>query len=259
PTLNQKNDEPVPEMSFIPFNGGLHQIGHKTDGFTFDNELPVNKVYLNDYKLANRLVTNGEFLRMIEAGVYQDYKYWLSDGWDTVKRDEWKSPLHWHLIDNEWYSFTLSGLKRLNLNEPVTHVSYFEADAYAKFVGKRLPSETEWENAVRQSNLTPTEGNFFETGNLHPKPVDLEKANNGDQLLQMYGDVWEWTGSAYLPYPGFSVLAEGVSEYNGKFMNAQWVLKGGSCVTPIDHIRPSYRNFFQSDKQWQFTGIRLAE
>ncbi|MCE7737281.1 MAG: ergothioneine biosynthesis protein EgtB [Candidatus Heimdallarchaeota archaeon] len=259
PTLDEKDSEPVSKMTFIPFEGGISEIGNKSEGFAFDNEMPVNKVYLNDYKLANRLVTNGEFIKMIEAGVYQDFKYWLSDGWDIVKRDEWKAPLHWHKINDEWHTFTLAGLKKINLNEPVTHVSYFEADAYAKFVNKRLPRETEWENAALKSNLTPAEGNFYETGYLHPKVVDLEKANEGDKLLQMYGDVWEWTGSAYLPYPGFSVLAEGVSEYNGKFMNAQWVLKGGSCVTPIDHIRTSYRNFFQSDKQWQFTGIRLAE
>ncbi|MHA2253905.1 MAG: ergothioneine biosynthesis protein EgtB, partial [Candidatus Kariarchaeaceae archaeon] len=235
PTLNEKDTEPVPEMTFIPFKGEVAEIGNRSTGFAFDNEMPINKVYLNDYKLANRLVTNGEYLKMIESGVYQDFRYWLSDGWDIVKRDEWKAPLHWHNIDGEWYTFTLSGLKKLNLNEPVTHVSYYEADAYAKFVGKRLPTEAEWEHAALQSNITPQQGNFFESGYLHPKPVDLDKANEGKEILQLYGDVWEWTGSAYLPYPGFSVLAEGVSEYNGKFMNAQWVLKGGSCVTPIDH------------------------
>ncbi len=259
PTLQEKDSEPIPEMKFIPFNEGFVDIGHKEGGFAFDNEMPVNKSFVRDYKLANRLVTNGEYLNFIETGGYQDFKYWLSDGWDVIKRDDWKAPLHWHKLDGEWHTFTLSGLKKVNLNEPVTHVSYFEADAYSKFVGKRLPTEPEWENAAIKTDPQVNEANFFETGYLHPKPVNIEIANETDQVLQLYGDVWEWTGSAYLPYPDFSVLAEGVSEYNGKFMNAQMVLKGGSCVTPIDHIRKSYRNFFQSEKQWQFTGIRLAE
>lgn len=258
-TLDTKDTEPVPNMTFIPFKAGVVEIGHQESGFAFDNELPANKTYLNEYRLANRLVTNGEYLKFIEADGYTDFRYWLSDGWDVIRRDEWQAPLHWHKIDGEWHIFTLSGMKKLNLNEPVAHVSYFEADAYAKFVGKRLPSEGEWENAANISGVRSTDGNFFESGYLHPKAVDIGRANEGKEVLQMYGDAWEWTGSAYLPYPGFSVLAEGVSEYNGKFMNAQWVLKGGSCVTPIDHFRASYRNFFQSDKQWQFTGIRLAE
>ncbi|MHA2098378.1 MAG: ergothioneine biosynthesis protein EgtB, partial [Candidatus Kariarchaeaceae archaeon] len=230
-TLQTNDTEPVPDMKFIPFKSGVVEIGHQTDGFAFDNELPANKTYVNDYKLANRLVTNGEFLKFIESGGYTDFKFWLSDGWDIIRRDDWKAPLHWHNIDGEWYTFTLSGLKKINLNEPVSHVSYFEADAYAKFVGKRLPTEGEWENAATQSNVQSNDGNFFESGYLHPKSVDIEKANEGKEVLQLFGDVWEWTGSAYVPYPGFSVLAEGVSEYNGKFMNAQWVLKGGSCVT----------------------------
>ncbi|MHA2249477.1 MAG: ergothioneine biosynthesis protein EgtB [Candidatus Kariarchaeaceae archaeon] len=258
-TLNTIDDEPLPEINFIPMKGGIKEIGHKQDAFAFDNEMPVNKVFLNDYKIANRLVTNGEFLRFIEEGAYQDHKFWLSDGWDFIKQTVTKAPLHWHNINNEWFTYTLAGLKKLNLNEPVSHVSYFEAEAFAKFIGKRLPTEAEWEVAVVNKGSPISNGNFFETGHLQPKSVNRESLSNEDEIHQAFGDVWEWTSSAYLPYPGFSVLAEGVSEYNGKFMNAQMVLKGGSCVTPIDHIRASYRNFFQSEKQWQFTGIRLAE
>jgi ergothioneine biosynthesis protein EgtB len=259
PTLNTKDDESLTEINFISIEGGISEIGHRQDSFAFDNEMPVNKVYLNDYRIANRLVTNGEFLKFIEEGAYQDHKYWLSDGWDFVKSEGARAPLHWHYIDGEWFTYTLAGLKKLNLNEPVSHVSYFEAEAYAKFTGKRLPTEAEWEHAVLSKGIPITKGNFFENGYLQPKPLDHEDLSVSDLIHQAYGDVWEWTSSAYLPYPGFSVLAEGVSEYNGKFMNAQMVLKGGSCVTPVDHIRASYRNFFQSEKQWQFTGIRLAE
>ncbi|MHA2501502.1 MAG: ergothioneine biosynthesis protein EgtB [Candidatus Kariarchaeaceae archaeon] len=249
----------IPDLEFVPFDSGVIEIGHTTPGcFAFDNEMPIKKVYLEKYKLANRLVTNGEFLQFINAGGYRDHRYWLSEGWDKVRTEGWSSPMHWHNIDGTWHNYTLSGLKRLDLNEPVTHVSYFEADAYAKWSGKRLPTEGEWEHAVRTLGITPENGNFRESGLLHTRAVTFEDIEQ-QKVAQLYGDVWEWTASSYLPYPGFNVLAEGISEYNGKFMSSQFVLRGGSCVTPVDHIRPSYRNFWHPDTQFQFSGIRLAE
>lgn len=259
PTLDLDGPDEVPGLEFVEFDAGVVEIGHNQSGcFAFDNEMPRKKEYLEKYRLANRLVTNGEYLQFIEAGGYADHRYWLSEGWDQVKSNNWQAPLHWHKIDGEWYTYTLSGLKKLNPKEPVTHVSYFEADAYAKWVGKRLPREGEWEHAVHSLNLDPKDGNFRETGLLHTRPVtheDIEK----QKVAQLYGDVWEWTASSYLPYPGFNVLAEGISEYNGKFMSSQFVLRGGSFGTPVDHIRPSYRNFWHPQTRFQFSGIRLAE
>ncbi|MDH5644968.1 MAG: SUMF1/EgtB/PvdO family nonheme iron enzyme, partial [Candidatus Heimdallarchaeota archaeon] len=173
-----------------------------------------------------------------------------------VQEESWNSPLYWHKIEDLWYTFTLDGLVELDLNAPVTHVSFFEAEAFAKWRGKRLPTEVEWEHAVNTLNISPIKGNFMDSGYYHPQSVSDE---NNESIAQLFGDVWEWTASSYLPYPGFSVLAEGISEYNGKFMSSQMVLKGGSCATPMDHIRASYRNFFQPEKRWQFSGIRLAE
>lgn len=248
----------VPKLDFVPIKGGVVEIGIQQSGcFMFDNEGPSKKVYLNDFKIANRLVTNGEYLKFINSGGYKDFRYWLSEGWDRVRNEGWQAPLHWHFIDGEWFIYTLSGLRKLDLREPVTHISYFEADAYAKFVGKRLPTEEEWEHTIKTLNPHPKRGNFRESGLLHPRPVSYEDIET-DKVAQLYGDVWEWTQSAYLPYPGFSVLAEGISEYNGKFMSSQFVLRGGSCVTPVDHIRPTYRNFWHPHIRFQFSGIRLA-
>ena len=245
----------APTNRYLQFAGGLVEIGFAGTRFSFDNERPRHRVWLNDFSLQNRLVTNGDYLQFMKDGGYSDFRHWLSDGWALVQQEGWKSPMYWEDQDGQWYSMTLSGLRPLDLSEPVCHVSYYEADAYAKWAGKRLPSETEWEHAAASVEDQIDSGNFVETGNFHPLPGNSDRS---DSLLQMFGDVWEWTQSAYLPYPGFQAEPGAVGEYNGKFMSDQMVLRGGSCVTPRNHIRKTYRNFFQCDKRWQFTGIRLA-
>jgi ergothioneine biosynthesis protein EgtB len=241
---------------WLQFAGGLVEIGFTGAGFSFDNERPRHRVWLNDFSLQNRLVTNGEYLEFIKDGGYSDFRHWLSDGWALVQQESWKSPMYWENQDGEWHMMTLSGFRPLDLYEPVCHVSYYEADACAKWAGKRLPSEAEWEHAASSVGDQEDSGNFLDTGNFHPVPSGTD--NRLDLLLQMFGDVWEWTQSAYLPYPGFQPEPGAVGEYNGKFMSDQMVLRGGSCATPRNHIRKTYRNFFQCDKRWQFTGIRLA-
>ncbi|MFC3883466.1 ergothioneine biosynthesis protein EgtB [Bacillus songklensis] len=238
---------------FKEFQGGLVEIGHHGEGFSFDNECPRHKVWLEPYKLATRSVTNGEFLAFMEDGGYEEPKYWLSDGWAAVKKFGWNSPLYWRKKKKEWTQFTLSGEKLLNLDEPVCHVSFYEADAYARWAGKRLPTEQEWEHAAE--GIIP-KGNFAENHYLHPVSTVLEESG---PLFKMYGDVWEWTRSSYSPYPGSKPLEGALGEYNAKFMCNQVVLRGGSCATPSSHIRATYRNFFQPEKRWQFSGIRLAE
>ena len=212
--------------SFVEVKGGIHEIGHNGEGFCFDNELSRHKVYLEDFAISDRLVTNGEFIDFIDAGGYDDPMLWHSDGWDWVKQNDVSSPLYWHRNDQGWRHYTLAGLRDLAMNAPVTHVSYYEAVAYAEWKGRRLPTEFEWEIA----------SSHFE-----------------------WGQRWEWTNSAYLPYPGFKKAAGAVGEYNGKFMINQMVLRGASVVTPAGHCRPSYRNFFNPHLRWQFTGIRLAK
>ena len=245
----------VPPAKFIEFAGGVYDIGYADGGFYYDNERPVHKQFVNDFKLQNRLVTNAEYLAFIEDGGYRDFRYWLSDGWEMVRTQNWQAPLYWEQRDGEWYEFTLNGLQKLNPNSPVCHVSYYEADAFTQWAKKRLPTEAEWEVAARLSKVSPGGENFWDANNLHPVPLK----QSSDSLLQMLGDVWEWTGSAYLPYPGYKRIEGPLGEYNGKFMINQMVLRGGSCATPQDHIRITYRNFFQPDKRWQFKGIRLAE
>ncbi len=191
----------------------------------------------------------------MEAGGYSDFRHWLSDGWARVKQDGWNAPLYRQNRDGQWYYYTLAGMRKVDLSEPVTHVSYYEADAFARWSNKRLPTEAEWENAAGTVADQVSTGNFVESGEFHP--VASDPAAKG--LTQMFGDVWEWTCSAYLPYPGFRPEPGAVGEYNGKFMSDQMILRGGSCATPASHIRATYRNFFQCDKRWQFTGIRLAE
>jgi ergothioneine biosynthesis protein EgtB len=231
--------------------GGLHRIGHDGDGFAFDNESPRHSVHLPPFRLADRPVTNGEFLEFVDAGGYRSPAPWLSEGWRAVQERGWQVPLYWERVDGAWWTYTLSGLQPLDPHAPVTHVSYYEADAYASWRGARLPTEQEWEHAAAGA---PRRGHFQERGVFHP----LAAAADDDALAQIFGDVWEWTRSAYAPYPGYRPAPGAVGEYNGKFMVNQLVLRGGSCVTPESHVRLSYRNFFPPDARWQFSGIRLA-
>ena len=242
----------APELGWVGFNGGIEEIGHREGGFAFDNESPRHEALIRDFRLANRPVTNAEWLAFMADDGYGRAELWLSDGWTTVQAEAWRAPLYWELRGSEWRIMTLGGLRAVNPEEPVCHVSYYEADAYARWVDKRLPREAEWEVAARGA---PLEGNFAGDGLLHPAPP--REANGA--LVQLYGDVWEWTGSPYAPYPGFAPAPGAVGEYNGKFMSNQVVLRGGSCATSRDHIRPTYRNFFYPGQRWQFSGLRLAE
>jgi ergothioneine biosynthesis protein EgtB len=241
--------QPVRPMGWLDFPGGLHKVGFGNGSFAFDNESPRHTVFLNPFRIADRLVTNAEYLAFMNDGGYRRADLWLSDGWFTVNEQKWQSPLYWEQRDGEWWNFTLAGMCRVDLNEPVCHVSHYEADAYARWAGKRLPTEFEWEVAAASQ---PLEGNFVDSERYHVAPP-----SNGSS--QFFGDVWEWTQSAYLPYPGFKPLPGAVGEYNGKFMSSQMVLRGGSCATPLSHMRPTYRNFFQPYLRWQFMGLRLAE
>jgi len=247
--------EEAAAMRWHEYPGGVAEIGHAGDGFCFDNELPRHRVYLEPFALASRLVTCAEYLAFIEDGGYRRSELWLSEGWQTVQAEGWKAPLYWHQdkASGEWSVFTMRGevpLKDLAAT-PVCHVSYFESAAYALWAEKRLPTEAEWEVAASQASVGR---NLLEDGMLH-----TAAAKDADGLQQMFGDVWEWTGSAYLGYPGFHALPGALGEYNGKFMSNQMVLRGGSCVTPRTHIRASYRNFFSPATRWQFSGIRLAK
>ncbi|MFQ5701174.1 MAG: ergothioneine biosynthesis protein EgtB [Acidobacteriota bacterium] len=239
-------------LRWMAREGGPHAIGWGGDGFSYDNERPRHRVVIEPFEIASRPVTNKEFLAFIEDGGYQRADLWLSDGWDAVRRESWQAPLYWRRRDGAWTQFTLSGEVEPCPEEPACHVSYYEADAYARWAGARLPTEMEWEHVAAP---LPLEGNFVETGLLHPAPVGPA---SGSDPQKMFGDVWEWTRSAYAPYPGYSPPAGTLGEYNGKFMCNQMVLRGGACVTPASHLRPTYRNFFYPDNRWQFGGIRLA-
>lgn len=243
----------IQSNNMVSFSGGLELIGHDGSGFGFDNEFPQHKVHLEPFQLARNLVTNAEWIMFIEAGGYNTPLLWLADGWKVVQTEQWQMPLYW--VNSDGYkNMTLSGLQPIHLNAPVAHISYFEADAYARWVGKRLPTEMEWEVAARTQ---PVSGNFSDTEYYQPQPACNNDQNN--VLNQMYGDVWEWTASPYVAYPRFKISAGAVGEYNGKFMNGQYVLRGGSCVSTSDHLRASYRNFFYPHQRWQFSGLRLAE
>jgi ergothioneine biosynthesis protein EgtB len=241
----------APDLSFQSFPGGIREIGYDGAAFCFDNEQPRHKAWLNEFKLANRLVTNREWQAFMADGGYTTATLWLSDGWHTAQSERWDSPLYWHEKDGSWSEFTLGGLRPVNPDAPVTHVSFYEADAYARWAGQRLPTEAEWEIAA--SALT-VEGNLLESDTLHPRPA----SGTGGGLQQMFGDVWEWTLSPYSPYPGFRTTDGALGEYNGKFMANQMVLRGGSCATPQSHLRATYRNFFPPSARWQFSGLRLA-
>lgn len=243
----------APVVNFLSCDGGTVQIGHGGSGFAFDNETPRHRVFLQPYRLADRLVTCGDYVDFIAAGGYQTPELWLSDGWATVQARGWTAPLYWEQGDDGWQVFTLGGLRALDSATPVSHLSFYEADAYARFAGRRLPTEFEWEAAAR-TVAAPAGGNFLDQGRLEPQP-----AGSRAGFKQLFGDVWEWTASAYLPYPRYRPAEGAVGEYNGKFMSGQMVLRGGCCLTPADHLRATYRNFFPPDARWACAGLRLAD
>lgn len=236
------------EAEWHSFPAGIRWIGHDNQGFAYDNESPRHRVFVEAFEVSPRLVTVGEYLRFIEDGGYQSSRYWLSEGWNHRSMRNWAAPLYWEKRNSEWQIYTLEGLRDLNPDEPVSHLSYYEADAFARWSGARLPTEAEWRALA---DLAPLEGNFLESDHLHPIPAQ--------QSLQIFGEVWEWTSSPYTAYPGFRPLKGALGEYNGKFMCNQMVLRGGSCATPQSHLRRSYRNFFPPQARWQFSGLRLAK
>ncbi len=258
-SLAEECEHAIPKLRWHSFNAGLIEIGHPLNtedplDFCFDNETPCHKVYLEPFQLANRNVTCREYLEFISDDAYTRPGLWLSDGWETVKQAGWEAPLYWERDPGDetgWRVFTLRGWYGLSvlLDTPVCHISFFEADAFARWRGCRLPTEAEWEFVARQA---PQHGNLLDSGRLHPA------AANGESIDQLFGDCWEWTVSPHMSYPGHKPLPDVLGEYNGKFMSGQMTLRGGSCVTPADHVRATYRNFFQPVTRWQFTGIRLA-
>jgi ergothioneine biosynthesis protein EgtB len=239
---------PVREPGWVEHPGGVVEIGHAGDGFAFDNEGPAHGVLLQPFALADRVVTCGDWMRFIQDGGYARPELWLSDGWAAVQTEGWDAPLYWSLDDEGWTVFTLQGRKGIDPSEPVCHVSYYEADAFAAWAGARLPTEFEWEAAAKQFG-DPEQGHFLDP--LAPHPATQHQS-------AFYGDAWTWTSSAYLPYPGFRPAPGAVGEYNGKFMVGQQVLRGGCCATPAGHVRPTYRNFFPPGSRWPFAGVRLA-
>ncbi|HEY8747589.1 MAG TPA: ergothioneine biosynthesis protein EgtB [Tepidisphaeraceae bacterium] len=252
----------VPPMRWVGFDEGIYEVGHAGDEFAFDNESPRHRTFLESFALASRPVTNGEYKQFINDGGYRRPDLWLSIAWATVQQEQWNAPLYWIEQDGKWQNHTLAGLRQVDDSEPVCHVSYFEADAYARWAGARLPTEFEWEAA---SAGLAIEGNFVESERYQPQALTTAREceapaepRPSTHLSQMFGDVWEWTRSAYLAYPGYQPAIGALGEYNGKFMCNQFVLRGGSCATPVNHIRPTYRNFFPPDARWQFMGFRLA-
>ncbi len=273
-TLHAPRAQPLAQPArFVSFAGGRVSIGHDADGFAYDCERPAHEVLLQPFAIASRPVTNGEWLDFIADGGYRDPLLWLSDGWDRVREEQWEAPLYWRQGDDGWTTMSLHGERALDPHAPVAHISYYEADAFARWAGKRLPTEFEWEAAARASlrdghgasaggpnaraciDQSPVAaGHFADDGHFLPRP-----AREPSPLQQLFGDVWEWTSSSFAPYPGFRAAPGAAGEYNGKFMCGQYVLRGGSCATPRGHVRATYRNFFPPPARWQFSGVRLAE
>ena len=267
-------------LRFVPFDGGVHEIGHPHAGhlpsrdapFSYDNEGPVHRRFLEPFALADRLVTNAEYLAFMADGGYRRPELWMSAGWAARLAHGWTEPFYWEERDGEWWSFTLGGMHPLHPDEPVVHLTWYEADAYARWAGARLPREDEWEVAARAALAAgvPLDGNLADAGRFHPAPAPPHADPGGAgartgagtpgaaTLRQLFGDCWEWTSSDYAPYPGYRPAPGAVGEYNGKFMTGQYVLRGGSCATSRSHLRLTYRNFFPPDAAWQFTGLRLA-
>lgn len=253
PNLEAPNSAAATTPSFSAFGETITRVGDSDKQFSYDCEKPVHRVFLEPYQLRNTLVTNAEWLEFIEAGGYSDPGPWLSDGWYTSQAQQWRHPMYWLKEDDQWLELTLNGYQPLDVHAPVCHISYYEADAFCRWAGWRLPTEFEWEHAARERG--PIEGHFADTDHWHPKAC----ASGEKPLSQLYGSVWEWTSSAFAPYPGFSPLQGALGEYNGKFMANQFVLKGGSCATAAAQMRHSYRNFFHPHQRWQFSGVRPAK
>ncbi|MDX1497920.1 MAG: ergothioneine biosynthesis protein EgtB, partial [Salinisphaeraceae bacterium] len=253
-STEHKAAEPLP-LTWIEQPEGIREIGHEdAESFAYDNESPRHRVWLDAFALASRPVTNADYLNFIEDGGYQQAQLWLSDAWDTVQRENWQAPLYWEKRDDAWWHYTLLGPRPVNPQEPVVHISLYEADAYARWAGARLPTEAEWETVARQHAV---HGDFVECGQYHPQALSGE--HPGAESSFFYGGVWEWTASAYSAYPGYTPPEGALGEYNAKFMCSQQVLRGGCCASPADHIRASYRNFFYPQQRWQFAGLRLAK
>ncbi len=248
PVVLAADSKAVP-LRFVDGREGIVEIGHRGEGFAFDNETPRHRELLHPHAMANRLVSNAEYLTFVREGGYREPGLWLSDGWATVQRESWQHPIYW--LDDLASEFTLAGVRALDSHEPVCHLSYYEADAFARWAGRRLPTEAEWESAAQD---VAVQGNLQDAGRFQP-----QAASDGVGLLQLYGDVWEWTASPYVSYPGFRPLPGSLGEYNGKFMCGQQVLRGGSCATPRAHLRATYRNFFAPQARWQFAGLRLGQ
>jgi ergothioneine biosynthesis protein EgtB len=242
----------TPAMGWLGIDEGLYQVGHEGDDFCFDNEMPKHKVYLQSFRVSNRLITNGEYLAFMNDNGYENSNLWLSEGWAWKNNENIHAPLYWRMHENVWVTTSLSGMQALDLNAPVMHISFFEANAFATWANARLATEFEWEVV---SQLHPKIDTHINPSVLKPQPLVPSK----NQMHQLFNTLWQWTASQYMPYPGFEIADGAVGEYNGKFMSNQFVLRGGSCASPLNHIRATYRNFFPATARWQFTGIRLVK